>query len=81
MESEGRAASPRAIEDVEERLFGDLARNGPKLAAGLEHVATYQPTFLYEALWNLALIGVLLWVERRWSLRPGRLFAASSVMA
>jgi prolipoprotein diacylglyceryl transferase len=43
--------------------------------AGFEHVATFQPTFLYEALWNLALIGVLVWVERRWHRRPGRLFA------
>lgn len=42
---------------------------------GLEQVATYQPTFLYEALWNLALIAVLLWIERRRRLRPGRLFA------
>jgi prolipoprotein diacylglyceryl transferase len=43
--------------------------------AGLEHVATYHPTFLYEALWNLLLIGVLLRIEQRSSLRPGRLFA------
>jgi prolipoprotein diacylglyceryl transferase len=43
--------------------------------AGLEQVATYQPTFLYEALWNLALIAALLWMERRGRLRPGRLFA------
>jgi prolipoprotein diacylglyceryl transferase len=43
--------------------------------AGLEHVATYHPTFLYEALWNLLLMAVLLRIERRWRLRPGRLFA------
>jgi len=43
--------------------------------AGFEHIATFQPTFLYEALWNLLLIGVLLQVERRWHARPGRLFA------
>ncbi|HVW31073.1 MAG TPA: prolipoprotein diacylglyceryl transferase [Acidimicrobiia bacterium] len=43
--------------------------------AGLEQVATYHPTFLYEALWNLALIAVLLRLERRWPARPGRLFA------
>jgi prolipoprotein diacylglyceryl transferase len=43
--------------------------------AGLEHVATYQPTFLYEALWNLLLVAALLGIERRWRLRPGRLFA------
>jgi prolipoprotein diacylglyceryl transferase len=42
---------------------------------GLEQVGTYQPTFLYEALWNLALIAVLLWIERRRRPRPGRLFA------
>ena len=31
-------------------------------------------TFLYEALWNLALAAVLVVVERRWKPRPG-LFA------
>lgn len=42
---------------------------------GLEHYATFQPTFLYESLWNLAVVGVVLLVERRQALRPGRLFA------
>jgi prolipoprotein diacylglyceryl transferase len=37
--------------------------------------ATFHPTFLYESLWNLALAGVLLLVERRGSLRRGTLFA------
>ena len=37
--------------------------------------ATFHPTFLYESLWNLALAGVLLLVERRTSLRRGNLFA------
>jgi phosphatidylglycerol---prolipoprotein diacylglyceryl transferase len=45
-------------------------------ARGLEHTATYHPTFLYEPLWNLPVIGVILFVERRRWLRPGRLFAA-----
>jgi hypothetical protein len=43
--------------------------------AGLEHVATYHPTFLYESLWNLAVVGVILLVERGHRLRSGRLFA------
>ncbi len=42
---------------------------------GLEHVATYHPTFLYESLWNLALVRIILLVERIHRLRPGRLFA------
>ncbi len=38
--------------------------------------ATFHPTFLYEALWNLALAGGLIWWERRHpGARPGRLFA------
>jgi prolipoprotein diacylglyceryl transferase len=43
---------------------------------GYEHVATYHPTFLYEALWNLALAGLLILYERRRpGARPGTLFA------
>jgi prolipoprotein diacylglyceryl transferase len=43
---------------------------------GLEHVTTYDPTFLYEALWNLALAACLVLYERhRPNARPGRLFA------
>jgi len=37
-------------------------------------VATFHPTFLYEATWNLALAAVLIAVERRWHPRPGQLF-------
>jgi phosphatidylglycerol---prolipoprotein diacylglyceryl transferase len=44
--------------------------------AGYAHIATYHPTFLYEALWNLALAGLLILYERRHpGARPGRLFA------
>jgi len=41
----------------------------PVLRPGL-----YHPTFLYEALWNLALAGLLVAIERRWHPRPGQLF-------
>jgi integrase len=30
------ASHRKAVEDLEDRLFGELARNGPKLADGLE---------------------------------------------
>ena len=42
---------------------------------GYETYATFQPTFLYEMLWNLALCGVLLWLDRRKVVPRGKLFA------
>lgn len=36
---------------------------------------TFHPTFLYESLWNFGLFGVLLLVDRRLRLGPGRLMA------
>ncbi|WP_373995735.1 prolipoprotein diacylglyceryl transferase [Streptomyces sp. NP160] len=41
---------------------------------GYEDVATYHPTFLYEALWNVAAAGVLVWAQRRFRLGHGRVF-------
>jgi prolipoprotein diacylglyceryl transferase len=43
--------------------------------AGLEDVATYHPTFLYELLWNLAVAAFIVWADRRWRLGHGRVFA------
>jgi prolipoprotein diacylglyceryl transferase len=39
---------------------------------GINH---YHPTFLYEFLWDLAMVGVLLWVGRRYRIRPPALFS------
>lgn len=41
---------------------------------GYADVATYHPTFLYEALWNLALAALLVRLGRRARLRTGQLF-------
>ncbi len=46
-----------------------------KLPDGYPSGTTFHPTFLYESMWTLALCFVLLYIERRWHLRPGRLFA------
>lgn len=47
--------------------------------AHLEHGyasgTTFHPTFLYESLWNLALAGFLVLLDRRRTVGPGRLFA------
>lgn len=45
------------------------------LPAGYESGTTFHPTFLYESIWNLGLVGVLLWIDRRLRLGPGRLMA------
>jgi prolipoprotein diacylglyceryl transferase len=37
--------------------------------------AAYHPTFLYELLWDLAGVGLLLWLDRRYRFRPPALFA------
>lgn len=36
--------------------------------------ATFHPTFLYEALWNLALAALLVRLDRKRIIRPGQLF-------
>jgi len=42
---------------------------------GFQQFATFQPTFLYESLYCLAVFGVLVLVERRFVLRRGQSFA------
>lgn len=37
---------------------------------------TFQPTFLYESLWDLAVVGIVIWIERRFRIRRGFLVAA-----
>jgi prolipoprotein diacylglyceryl transferase len=43
--------------------------------AGMQRYATYQPTFLYESLWDLGVAGLVLWADRRFRLGHGRAFA------
>ncbi|WP_405780702.1 prolipoprotein diacylglyceryl transferase [Streptomyces sp. NBC_00859] len=38
-------------------------------------VGLYHPTFLYESLWDLGVMALLLWLDRRYRPRRGRLFA------
>lgn len=66
----GRPTSlPWGLEiDVDQRPSGYLSHE------------TFHPTFLYELLWNLVVVGIVLLVERftrrgRVGLKPGRLFA------
>ena len=42
---------------------------------GYEQFATFQPTFLYELIWNLGLAGALVWLGHHRRIRPPALFA------
>jgi prolipoprotein diacylglyceryl transferase len=42
---------------------------------GYEQFATFQPTFLYESIWDLGAFGFVLWADRRWKLGHGRVLA------
>lgn len=41
---------------------------------GVEPGTLFHPTFLYESLWNLAGVGLLLLLDKRFRLRGGRMF-------
>jgi len=50
----------------------------PDLANGVstgELYSVVHPTFLYELLWNVLIFAVLIWVDRRFKIGHGRLFA------
>jgi prolipoprotein diacylglyceryl transferase len=49
----------------------DLAHRPP----GYLQYATFQPTFLYELIWNLGLAGVLIWLHSRRKVKAPGLFA------
>jgi prolipoprotein diacylglyceryl transferase len=38
-------------------------------------IGLYHPTFLYECLWDIGVAILLLWVDRRFTVRRGKLFA------
>ena len=40
---------------------------------GFETFETFHPTFLYELIWNLGIVVLLIWLDRRKVLKPGRL--------
>ena len=47
----------------------------PEEFQDVEAFPTFHPTFLYEAIWNVGLVGVLLWVDRKGWLPRGRLIS------
>ena len=38
-------------------------------------IGNFQPTFLYESLWDLGVAALVIWADKRWKLGHGRVFA------
>jgi prolipoprotein diacylglyceryl transferase len=53
----------------------EIPKFNPSYPLGLPEGLTFHPTFLYESLWSLLGIAVLLLLEQRFNLRWGRMFA------
>jgi len=51
----------------------------PNFPAGMPTDTLFHPTFLYESLWNLAGVAILLALDRKFSFRRGRLFCLYAV--
>ena len=47
----------------------------PAHRGDLQQYSTFQPTFLYESLWDLGVAGVVIWLDRKLKLGHGRAFA------
>ena len=64
-----------------QELFGrptDLpwgVRIDPDRPSTVPGATAYHPAFLYEMLWDFGLAGVLIWVDRRYKMGRGRVFA------
>ena len=52
------------------RLEIDVANRPP----AYEQFQTFHPTFLYESLWTLVIVIILISVERKWRINNGRIF-------
>lgn len=52
----------------------EIEPSNPAFPVGLPSDTLFHPTFLYEIVWNLVGIGVLLWLERRLRPRWGTFF-------
>jgi prolipoprotein diacylglyceryl transferase len=63
-----------------QELYGRATRVPWALKIDAEHsttgvAGTFHPTFLYEALWNLGVAGLVVWADRRFRLNRGRALA------
>ncbi len=71
----GRATTvPWGLEIYERRNANGALDNLNGVSTG-QLEAVVHPTFLYELLWNLVVFAALIFIDRRWRIGHGRLFA------
>ena len=71
----GRATTlPWGLEIYERRDAAGFRDSLNGVSTG-EVVGVVHPTFLYELLWNLLIFALLIWVDRRYKLGHGKVFA------
>ncbi len=58
----------------------EIDKANPAYPAGLAEGTLFHPTFLYESLWSLTGVAVLLLLEKKFNLRWGRMFGAYLVV-
>ncbi len=69
---------PWAVRITNQAQLGNIypPKYRPPLVDGIYLPGTFQPTFLYECIWDLVTVGLVLLIERKVKLRRGYLFAA-----
>jgi prolipoprotein diacylglyceryl transferase len=53
----------------------EISSNNPAYPAGLPEGVLFHPTFLYESIWSLIGVAILLLADKRFSLRWGKMFS------
>jgi prolipoprotein diacylglyceryl transferase len=61
--------------EIYERLDANGVRDSLNGVSTGQPVLIVHPTFLYELLWNLLIFAALIWIDRRFKVGHGRLFA------
>ena len=54
----------------------EINSDNPAFPLGLPAETLFHPTFLYESIWSLAGVGLLLWLDKRFEFHGGSMFGA-----
>ena len=66
---------PGALRQADRPAVGAQDRPRPPAARSTSAYPTFHPTFLYELIWDVVGVLLLLWIGRRFTINPPNLFA------